>query len=344
MSKTPAFTLTNDTITVIWEGKTYTVRKDAANFKLLRQALMSEDWEAVPNRLTPTKGIQDWAKGKFQVAYGVLTYDGQPIPSQLNQRISSMAAAGEDPTPLFKFWEKLQKNPSMRSVEQLWPFLMHKGIPLTKDGNFLAYKGVRSDFKDAHSNTYDNSPGNIHEMPRNKISDDPKEACHEGFHVGALEYARSFSQRVVVCEVDPADVVCIPYDHSHQKMRVCKYKVVGNHNGSHLPSTSFEEPVDDDTEFEGDDADDSTESLSLPTDSTEDLRGVAEGTKPAPKGTVRGVQKKYAKIHAMAPAELLDQSLEKLRKYASQGLKIVGAYRIPGGKLALVDLILKTRE
>ena len=52
-------------------------------------------------------------------------------------------------------------------------------------------------------------------------------------HVGALAYAITFcsggGSRIVICEVDPENVVCVPYDCSQQKMRVCEYKVIGHH-------------------------------------------------------------------------------------------------------------------
>jgi hypothetical protein len=35
-------------------------------------------------------------------------------------------------------------------------------------------------------------------------------------------------------------VVCIPYDHSQQKMRVCRYKVIGLHNGDLMDNTAYE--------------------------------------------------------------------------------------------------------
>lgn len=43
-------------------------------------------------------------------------------------------------------------------------------------------------FKDHHSNKWENHPGKVLSMPRNKISDDPRTPCHEGFHVGALRH------------------------------------------------------------------------------------------------------------------------------------------------------------
>lgn len=235
------YTLTNESITVIYEGKPYVVQKGSPHFIPLRKAILAERWKDVPKNLTIAKSINTWAKGKFTIQGETFLYEGQPVTESLNQRIVQMAKAGEDPTPLFKFWERLQKNPSMRSVEQLWPFMQHEGIPLTKEGCLLTYKGVKHDFKDAHTGTISNKPGTTHEMPRNKISDDPREACHFGFHVGALAYAQGFSDRVVICEVDPENVVCVPYDHSNQKMRICKYRVIGLHNGVPLASTTHEE-------------------------------------------------------------------------------------------------------
>lgn len=332
------YTMTNETIQVTTNGRVHVVRKGAPNFFTLREALLEEDFVAAAQRLTVAKAVSDWAKGKFKLKEGVVLYDGIALPQELNSRILQMATKGEDPTAICLFWEKLQKNPSKRSVDQLWSFLAHQGIPLTKNGNFLAYKGVRDDYKDAHSGRFDNSPGAVNEMPRNQISDDPKEACHEGFHVGALEYARSFSQRTVVCEVDPSDVVCVPYDHSAMKMRVAKYKVIGNHNGQLLSNTVNTAEVPDlDDQDDDRDQDDYYEDPDYEFD-----RDEPEET-PKPTPTLK-VSRQYARIHALDNSELLEETLEKLRDYAANCLKIVGASRVPGGKIALISLIEKVRS
>jgi hypothetical protein len=384
------FTLTNESITVVFEGKPHVVQKGSPQFNALRKAIIAEDWKSVPKNLTVAKSIKDWAKGKFTLKGDNFCFEGQEIPNNINSRIIQMATKGEDPTPLFKFWERLQKNPSMRSVSQLWTFLEHKGIPLTKDGTFLAYKGVKQNFKDAHTGTIDNSPGAVNEMPRNKISDDPNEACHEGFHVGALRYAQSFSQRVVVCEVDPEHVVCVPYDSSAEKMRVCKYKVRGNHNGELLPSTTFSDDyvalkgaVELDPNDETDaDYDPEKDFLAEPCEECgakmpaeychqecsyhliecsryDEFTPEEEPEKKAPPKKVKGKDKKKAhkelkkagkklavsfdRLKKMTMADLMNESLDTLRDYAGKGLKIVGASKVPGGKTALVSLILKTR-
>jgi hypothetical protein len=397
------FTLTHESITVVYEGKPHVVQKGSPQFNALRKAILAEDWKAVPKNLTVAKSIKDWAKGKFTMKDDHFYFEGNEIPSNINTRIVKMATSGEDPTPLFKFWERLQKNPSMRSVEQLWPFLEHKGIPLTKEGCFLAYKGVRNDFLDAHSGTISNKPGTVHEMPRNQISDDPNHACHEGFHVGALAYAGSFSQRVVICEVDPEHVVCVPYDASQHKMRVCKYKVIGQHNGSHMSSTTHEEdaprgdasyehshdvPKKDSTQFDPNDETDANydpendflaepcdecgnkippdhtaednkyhmESCSLydPTFPEEEKKAKAPAKKKkgsekkkehkAKKKAGKQLVQTFDKLKKMGMPDLMKESIDTLRAYAGKGLKIVGASKVPGGKTALVSVILKARE
>jgi hypothetical protein len=140
--------------------------------------------------LTVSKSLTEWAQGKF-------TVEGEPVllqqgeaPGEVQRPDRDMATAGEDPTPLMKFWERLQRNPSFRSVQQLWNFMDHEGIPLTPEGTFLTYKSINGDLTDHHTGQVDNTPGVVNEMPRNKISDDPNEACHYGYHVGALPLCR----------------------------------------------------------------------------------------------------------------------------------------------------------
>ena len=388
------FTLTNESITVVYEGKPHVVQKGTPHFNALRKAIIAEDWKAVPKNLTIAKSIKDWAKGKFTLKGDNFSFEGTPIPNNINSRIIEMATKGEDPTPLFKFWERLQKNPSMRSVQQLWPFLEHKGIPLTKDGKFLAYKGVKDNFKDKHTGTVDNKPGVTNKMPRNQISDDPNEACHFGYHVGALSYAKSFAERVVVCEVDPENVVCVPYDSSQEKMRVCEYTVRGNHNGELLPSTTFAEETSETEETEATEAVEENDysydpandflaepceecdakmpaeyleeecsyhdvtcskySAFFPEDDTSHAVKAEKPKKPikgkdkkkahtAKKKAGKKLAKSFDRLNKAGMADLLMESLDTLRDYAGKGLKIVGASKVPGGKTALVSLILKTR-
>lgn len=340
----PKYTMSNESINIVWEGKMHAIRKGSANFVNLRNAILNEDWDAIPKNLTVVKSLETWAKGKFKVDGNTITYGETRLPHDLNDRIMKMVSGGEDPQPLFNFWEKLQKNPSFRSVHQLWPFLNQEGIPFTKSGNFLAYKSVKMDYKDHHSGEFDNSPGRINEMPRNQISDDPREACHEGFHVGALGYASTFGsgRRIVVCEVDPADVVCVPYDHGQQKMRVCKYKVIGNHNDQHMSSTVHEDSTDVELDTDTPEVDADVENDS--TLSKEEKKKAVESTRKGKKGSGPLPRKPNRKLDEMGLAALMAQPIEVLRTYASINLNITGASKIRGGKSALLAVVMKARK
>lgn len=323
-----SYTITKESATCVIDGKTHVVQKGAANFAGLSKALLAEDQKGILSYLTVQGACKKWSHGAFSLnENGSVTYKGTEVPGNLSKRITAMIAEGEKPDSLCKFWERLQANPSWRSVTQLFGFLANEGIPIEPDGTFLAYKSVKPDFKDWHSGTVENKIGTVLEMPRNQISDDPNEACHFGFHVGALDYAKGFggdNRKIIIVRVCPEDVVCVPYDASQQKMRVCKYEVVG-HYAAKLPSTTF--------------SDDATKKKAAP--KPKKGKEVKAGDKaPAPVPT----SKEYVKLDKMSAGTLMDQSLTLLRKYAAHHLKIVGACKVPGGKPALIDRILNVRD
>ena len=111
-------------------------------------------------------------------------------------------------------------------------------MPLTPDGNFLAYKGVTNDFTDRWSGQFDNSVGQTLEMARNGVNDDANVGCSAGFHAGSYEYAKGYASgggHLMVVEIDPSDVVSVPHDCDCQKLRTSKYKVVGHYETIDAP-------------------------------------------------------------------------------------------------------------
>lgn len=282
------WTMTNSTISILIDGEAYSIANDAQGFADARNAIFEENWDLVKSILAPGPKIQDWSEGVFVYESGRLTCADEDIPQQLISRIRTALEEGHKPTALIRFWERLKNNYSKRSVDMLYEFLKHTAIPLDEDGYVLAYKGVREDYYDKHSGTFLNTPGSAFKMARNKISDDPNSACAEGFHVGSLGYAKGFGARVVIVRVDPADVVCVPYDSNQEKMRVCAYSVVGN-LGLTLPNViatsdfydfdeeeeEFEEEFDEDYE-DTDDEDETDDPLDLSHLTLDELRKVAK--------------------------------------------------------------------
>jgi len=128
------------------------------------------------------------------------------------------------------FMHNLLKNPSKRSVDELYGFLEKNNLPITPDGYFLAYKKVRRDFLDIHSGTMNNAPGTIVEMERYKVDDNKDQTCSTGLHFCGMSYLSHFGSngdRTVIVKIDPADVVSIPSDYDGAKGRACRYEVIG---------------------------------------------------------------------------------------------------------------------
>jgi len=81
-------------------------------------------------------------------------------------------------------------------------------------------------YTDMHTRKMNIEVGVPVKMPRTDCDSDPKIDCSYGLHVGATKYVErfgsSYESMVLVCLVNPANVVAVPnYDHS--KMRVSEY-------------------------------------------------------------------------------------------------------------------------
>lgn len=170
----------------------------------------------------------------IELKSGQLYYKGEAIAGVLGTRMMQMVEEGFDLTAMAQFLANLLENPSKRVVDHLYGFLEHGKNPITEDGHFLAYKAVRSDFKDIHSGTFNNAIGCIASMPRNRVDENPNNTCSAGLHVCSYDYLPHFANaqgHVMVCKVNPADVVAVPVDYNNTKMRVCRYEVVAEHTG-----------------------------------------------------------------------------------------------------------------
>jgi hypothetical protein len=320
----PKYSLTNDNVSIFWDGQMHTLQKGSPNYDNLRKAIINEAWEEIPRCLDIAGTVKTWAKGHVSIENDTLVSEGTPLPPALHQRVMDMVTQKKDPQPLLNFWHRVQMNPNPSSVAQLWDFLQHNGIPLTPAGTFLAYKGVRKDFYDAHSGTIKNEIGAVIREDRSLIDPDPNSACGRGLHVGSYEYARKFAPRTIICEVDPMHVVSVPRDHSHMKMRVCEYRVVSNY-GTILPDL-VDEPVKEKVEKKVE----KKASRQMP----------FKECLADPEPTLETWQK-FDNLNAQG---LLNYSIAILRKYASSHVKVSRAYYIPGGKVALVMAIQEARH
>ena len=240
--------LTDESLTVVIDGKAYTMSSTHPSWIEAKRALASEDCEKLENLFDIGKSIENYFddEASIKVVDGSVYYENSIINNVVVDKILKFMRDGSPFKPLVKFLSKLMENPSRRAVNELYSFLEHKSMPITPEGNFLAYKGVSHEFKDQYTGKFDNSVGSVLKMHRNQVCDDAEVGCSDGFHAGSYEYAKGYTSgggNLMVVEINPADVVSVPKDCSCQKLRTSQYKVVGHYE--HIDAPPMEEGYND---------------------------------------------------------------------------------------------------
>ena len=225
-----AYIATQSGFSIFYAGKSYVVGNDHTNFSSIKTALQIGDYSCIESLCNTAIAINNFGKGNIAVIDGVVYYHGEQLHGAIVNTILKLIRDDFDTGPLDKFLYNLNCNPSKRAVDELYNFLEIGNLPITEDGCFLAYKKVRGDYKDIHSGTFDNSIGAVCSMPRNRVDDDSARTCSAGLHVCSYDYLKHFGNgswdRVVICKINPRDVVSIPIDYNFTKMRVCEYTVI----------------------------------------------------------------------------------------------------------------------
>lgn len=227
------------------------VQNSVPGYGRLLQALLDDNFsEAEFLKLiteTVTCDITELSGGEVTCEDEVYTFtadDGEKLelPADIYVKMQELVSKGASYSHLRNFWRRCLCNPRRESIQQLFAFVSRHLLTITDEGLFVAYKAVRGNYYDKHSGKFDNHPGLVVTMPRQEVTFDPNTHCAAGLHVSNYEYAHGFANfgagdRIIVCLVDPADVVSVPHDCSAQKIRVCKYVV----QSDYTPSLAFED-------------------------------------------------------------------------------------------------------
>jgi len=225
---------TAEGITTIIDSVPYSIVNSHTNYDKIVQCIKHQEYSAIPELINISKSIEVFGGGRLEVKNGVVKFDSKELHGCIVDSILSLMKDGFDIKPIEAFLENLHQNPSFRAIKELYGFLEYGKLPITEDGYFLTYKKVRKDFKDIHSGKFDNSVGKVCEMPRSEVDDVSTNTCSSGLHVCSYEYTKSFGgsdSRLILCKVNPRDVVSIPVDYNNTKMRCCRYEVVADITG-----------------------------------------------------------------------------------------------------------------
>ena len=247
-------------LTLVLNNRTYQVLPDHINYKMILEALPTATADELLDIVDVEKAVATFSDGLVEIKNGQVTYEGEVVHGSISKRILEFMSKGLPFQPLVNFLNNLMENPSMQSQKELYDFLEHEHLPITEDGHFLAYKAVRSDYKDKYRGTFDNSVGQVVKMQRAKVDDDRARGCSDGLHAGALNYVAGYGSvesgdRIVIVKINPRDVVSVPSDCNCEKLRTCQYEVVGEYQGELLKplySANFSEDEYADYEDEDD--------------------------------------------------------------------------------------------
>ena len=247
MTQAIPYLLQGKNIILVVGGKSHTISKDThMNYGKIVDALKAKDWAALTELVEPAKAIVNFGKGYVKIENGVVYWKGVPFNNALSNRMIEMYQDGFPIDPMVRFMENLMANPSKRSVDQVYGFLEKNNLPITEDGHFLAFKKVQAGtYKDIHSGTIDNSIGQVVEMDRNLVDDNPDSHCSTGLHFCSISYLSSFGgsyDPIMILKINPADVVSIPTDYNGAKGRCMKYEVIAEVAGD--PAVAFASVVD----------------------------------------------------------------------------------------------------
>lgn len=225
--------ITANSITVLVGGKTLVAKSGHPNFSTIKDYLKegSADVAKLASMFDIPKAIETRSNGSVVISGNTVFFNGAPLHNTLTARMLDMLAEGFNIDSLVAFLAKLMQNPSHRAVTGLYDFLAATNIPITPDGDFLAFKKVRDNYFDIHSGTIRNAVGDAPRVARNQVDEDPDRTCSHGLHVCSESYlphfGSSYGNRIVIVQVNPADVVAIPRDYNNAKMRCAGYKVIG---------------------------------------------------------------------------------------------------------------------
>ncbi len=217
--------------TVSTNTKTYTIQRENGLYEKGIALLKAAKYPELLDLLDKPQALAKHSFGKVKVYDGEIRYNDKVVSGYLAEQILAMITDRIPFEPLVKFLNNVMENPCTYVQEDLYKFLEHGNMPITDDGHFLAYKYVKHDFTDAHSGKYDNSVGKVVSMKREDVVNDRSQCCAAGLHVGVLQYVQGHqgSNKVVIVKVNPKDIVSIPTSYNFQKMRTCRYEVIGEY-------------------------------------------------------------------------------------------------------------------
>jgi len=232
-----AYSITPNSINVLLDGRMRTINSTHTNFNAVSAWLKKYAANPVKGQLDKLRDLLDIrafiakiTEGRVKIGDTIVTFDGKEMKGVMVERMLGMLRDGFDVRPLARFMEKVLSNPTLTAQDEIFLFMESGNLPLTADGDFLAFKKVNPDFKSIYDGRTDHSIGSKPYEPRETCDTSRSNTCSRGLHFCSFPYLSQYQGtegHVVIVKVNPADVVAIPYDYQNTKGRAWTYEVIG---------------------------------------------------------------------------------------------------------------------
>lgn len=123
------------------------------------------------------------------------------------------------------------------SVEDLLRFMEKGDMPVTENGDIVAYKVLKSKrnkangiipgiYVDCHTKNVTQRVGSYVNVDESLVDKNRRNECSNGLHIARRSYISGFSGDVcMMCVIAPEDVITVPHNDPN-KVRVCGYHIV----------------------------------------------------------------------------------------------------------------------
>lgn len=183
----------------------------------------------------------------------VITPDGTVIPEMEKLEQQFARSIRTDSKGMEKFLNRLSKVIKNRghSVQDLLTFLEKADLPITDEGDVIAYKRLRGTnqkgvFVDCHSGNVKQQVGSYVFMDEKMVDPNRRNECSQGLHIARRAYLSSFyGDIMVICRIPPENFIAVP-SYDANKVRVSGYHILAEVPGEGAKALLKNRPMTDD--------------------------------------------------------------------------------------------------
>lgn len=133
--------LLSNSVVVVENGKSHTISSGDRRYEKIKKGIENKDFDQVREVLKPNNIIGEG----FDVCDGLISYENQPIPAVLGNKLLELTKDSWEFKSLFNFWYNMNTRTDSNSAREIISKLLDKkAYAVTEDGFYLVYEDEES--------------------------------------------------------------------------------------------------------------------------------------------------------------------------------------------------------